>query len=161
MSRFGLTRIVVALTLTLIMRADDYGVSKLMRQAIAVAAPVFRPESKGYSADFEKHDVNSADVEAAFNARATRQSRRLTTSTIRVLLVLAAVAVSLSSFSWTTNLGRNSRLFHDTRNEVCPQAPALEPKEHAGLLQEIEGLFDTNAFKANAIESLGGAVKIP
>ncbi|KAI0642377.1 carboxypeptidase S [Trametes meyenii] len=47
------------------------------------------------------------------------------------------------------------------RNAICPQTSAIAPEKNSAFLAKLEALFNTEDFKLNAYESLGGAVRIP
>lgn len=48
---------------------------------------------------------------------------------------------------------------HD--NNECPQAPALAPSLHTDVLTKLEHEYESQRFRLQAYESLGGAVRIP
>lgn len=143
------------------MRADDWNVSKLLRQTahrtpFAVSTPSYKP----FPLYITMLDEKGGDVE--WSAEAVRQSkpRRLLPYAFRSLLLLAVVA----TFNWAANKSGDSShgfWFPNATSELCPQVPAASPEKYADLLGGVEELFDTREFKLQAIESLGGAVRIP
>lgn len=60
---------------------------------------------------------------------------------------------------WSNHQTLSSGL-HTTKN-ICPQVDLLSPSKHAKVFKRLDKLFQTDSFKLDAIESLGGAVRIP
>ncbi|KAI0675970.1 carboxypeptidase S [Trametes maxima] len=50
---------------------------------------------------------------------------------------------------------------HQDANAICPQTPPIAPEKNAAFLDTLEALFDTEDFKLDAYESLGGAIRVP
>ncbi|KAI9064054.1 carboxypeptidase S [Trametes sanguinea] len=49
----------------------------------------------------------------------------------------------------------------DASAELCPQASVVVPEKNGELWKSLGKTFDSDAFKARAIEWLGGAVRVP
>jgi hypothetical protein len=45
--------------------------------------------------------------------------------------------------------------------ELCPQSDSISPVKHNALSNSLEGLFAEEAFRLEAYESLGAAVRVP
>ncbi len=50
---------------------------------------------------------------------------------------------------------------HHISEEVCPQTTAIAPERNRAILDALEEQYQTEWFKLQAYESLGGAIRVP
>ena len=94
---------------------------------------------------------------------AVRQSppkRRLSMS---FYLLLAAVCTGIAPFLLGHDLISRCMSQHGdaTPEELCPQPSPLAPSINAGLWKALNDKFGSKEFVGEAVELLGGAVRIP
>ena len=49
----------------------------------------------------------------------------------------------------------------DVSADLCPQASVVVPQKNGELWKSLGKTYDSDAFKARAVEWLGGAVRVP
>ncbi|TBU60979.1 carboxypeptidase S [Dichomitus squalens] len=87
------------------------------------------------------------------------------------LVVVKALLLGLSVWACLNALDlapvpacMKDRLGHEREwkaDEQCPQATAVVPKKNVELWSSLGKTFDSDAFKARAVEWIGGAVRVP
>ena len=142
------------------MRADDWSVSKLFRKG---AAPTMNVRTVGpLSLVPAKDQEKDVDVESFVETYEEPAMSHLKLFALRLALLLSAITVSLYALPFTfRGLGALVNNVQSYKEDSCPQASALSPSKHSSLLDSLEDDFATTEFQSKAIESLGGAVRIP
>ena len=81
-------------------------------------------------------------------------------------LVLLMVSLGLwKAVSWTSVTPQkslhSSTYYEGSNSEPCPQADPLVPQTNNKIWKTLTGLYTTDSYVEQAVEWLGGAVRIP
>ncbi|KAH9933262.1 carboxypeptidase S [Amylocystis lapponica] len=167
------------------MRSDDRRTSRLCRltQASLITASTLTyrqndmkstlspPIGKAHrSAIIPVSEKSGSDAEQAFDSGVgCRRTTRLhhVGNALRVALVFCclfvfAPALKLDSWVFINSLSTLPLWFPtEGSTAVCPQTSPIAPFAHSALLTELEQEFNTQEFRLEAYESLGGAIRVP
>ena len=113
-------------------------------------------------AKLREYHEKRGDIERAEELYTVPTSAHLQSFILRLLLLAESIFVLTFAVPLTfRGIGALVQSLQSPIHDTCPQASALSPATHAGLLNTLEAAFASKPFQSKAIESLGGAVRIP
>lgn len=92
-------------------------------------------------------------------------SRCSTTRAIGLFAIAGALGLLVNHACWHDTPFTHPRKFHHGGTEaltnICPQAPELVPQRNFDIWESLGATYDTDAFKAKAVNWLSEAVQVP
>ena len=112
-------------------------------------------------------DLCKQDPLMVYDTRSCRTCQRLKTMTYAAFVVLASTfAIFRASTSDWFDCGRMKlhqglRTYSATVDGICPQTDPLAPYDNNDIWRALSEYYSTDTFLGQAVDWLGGAVRIP